>query len=337
MESLFMLVVLAVPIAAITGIVLSVKKQKKTALISFAVAIISLVLMVITVPDQANLSVKKDTIETNDRGLAIVKGATNSQAELSIDGQVIPNEKGHFSHEVELTDDTSKKIVITTQYKKEKLSKTVTVKASKAFIKYLAKEEQRLVAEKQAKKIELEEAEARTALELAEATPTKENYDKAFTLINALSNKNKELSDRLAHVHKAIQLAAEKTEKTTVAEAALGTAETQPTKENYETAKLAIAAIPGGAPQLTKRLETVNNSIVAAEQEAARQKEIAQATANAEAAPTGNQIEAPNTQIVLITPTGKKYHNRVCGNGNYSEATLEQAQAKGLDPCSKCF
>lgn len=40
---------------------------------------------------------------------------------------------------------------------------------------------------------------------------------------------------------------------------------------------------------------------------------------------------------VLITPTGKKYHLRACGKGNYSETTLEDAKARGLTPCKKCY
>lgn len=40
---------------------------------------------------------------------------------------------------------------------------------------------------------------------------------------------------------------------------------------------------------------------------------------------------------VLITRTGKRYHNKVCGNGNYFSATLKEAQSRGLTPCQKCY
>ena len=44
-----------------------------------------------------------------------------------------------------------------------------------------------------------------------------------------------------------------------------------------------------------------------------------------------------DSQIVLVTKTGSKYHNHKCGNGTYYEATLEDALARGLTPCKKCF
>ena len=40
---------------------------------------------------------------------------------------------------------------------------------------------------------------------------------------------------------------------------------------------------------------------------------------------------------VLVTRTGTKYHLKKCGNGTYYQATLDEALARGLDPCSKCF
>ncbi|EMF0308434.1 LysM peptidoglycan-binding domain-containing protein [Enterococcus hirae] len=62
-----------------------------------------------------------------------------------------------------------------------------------------------------------------------------------------------------------------------------------------------------------------------------RQQAIAQEQAVAQAQQQNNQ------QTVLITPTGKKYHNHVCGNGNYSPTTLQEALNRGLTPCEKCY
>lgn len=45
----------------------------------------------------------------------------------------------------------------------------------------------------------------------------------------------------------------------------------------------------------------------------------------------------PDVKMVLVTPTGKRYHSRVCGNGNFTEATLEHAKSRGLTPCKKCY
>ena len=44
-----------------------------------------------------------------------------------------------------------------------------------------------------------------------------------------------------------------------------------------------------------------------------------------------------NSQTVLVTRTGSKYHTHKCGNGTYYEATLDEALARGLTPCEKCY
>lgn len=43
--------------------------------------------------------------------------------------------------------------------------------------------------------------------------------------------------------------------------------------------------------------------------------------------------------MVWITKTGSKYHSHGnCGNSKYvSQVTRESAEARGLDPCSKCY
>ncbi|MEY8427316.1 Ig-like domain-containing protein [Lachnospiraceae bacterium 46-15] len=48
-----------------------------------------------------------------------------------------------------------------------------------------------------------------------------------------------------------------------------------------------------------------------------------------------NAVHAETT--VYVTRTGAKYHAHKCGNGNYYPASLSEAQARGLTPCSKCF
>ncbi len=40
---------------------------------------------------------------------------------------------------------------------------------------------------------------------------------------------------------------------------------------------------------------------------------------------------------VYVTPTGSRYHlDPNCGKGTYTEATLDEALARGLTPCKKC-
>lgn len=70
-----------------------------------------------------------------------------------------------------------------------------------------------------------------------------------------------------------------------------------------------------------------------------RQQAIAQEQARqaAQEQAIAQDQQQNNQQTVLITPTGKKYHNHVCGNGNYSPATLQEALNRGLIPCEKCY
>ncbi|HGF7902108.1 TPA: hypothetical protein QFO83_000209 [Enterococcus faecium] len=150
--------------------------------------------------------------------------------------------------------------------------------------------------------------------------------------------------------------------KVTEAESALSQAEANPTKENYATASAAIQALPENKQELTSRLAAIDSTIKAkeAEEERKKQEEIArqqaeqaqqeaiaqqqaeqaQQQAAAERASQQAQAAAPeqnNEQTVYVTPTGSKYHTHKCGNGTYTPATLSEAQARGLTPCSKCY
>nr|WP_237725435.1 hypothetical protein [Enterococcus lactis] len=163
--------------------------------------------------------------------------------------------------------------------------------------------------------------------------------------------------------------------KVTEAESALSQAEANPTKENYATASAAIQALPENKQELTSRLAAIDSTIKAkeAEEERKKQEEIArqqaeqaqqeaiaqqqaeqarqeaiaqqqaeqaQQQAAAEQASQQAQAAAPeqnNEQTVYVTPTGSKYHTHKCGNGTYTPATLSEAQARGLTPCSKCY
>ncbi|MGP5429630.1 thermonuclease family protein [Enterococcus malodoratus] len=73
-----------------------------------------------------------------------------------------------------------------------------------------------------------------------------------------------------------------------------------------------------------------------AQEAAAQQAAAAQAQAEAEAQQQ-TAAEPAQGQTVYVTPTGSKYHTHKCGNGTYTPATLEEAQGRGLEPCSKCF
>lgn len=73
-------------------------------------------------------------------------------------------------------------------------------------------------------------------------------------------------------------------------------------------------------------------------QEAAAAQAQAEAAAQAQQTAQAQQAAEPaQGQTVYVTPTGSKYHTHKCGNGTYSPATLEEAQARGLTACAKCY
>ncbi len=181
------------------------------------------------------------------------------------------------------------------------------------------------------------------AVELAETKQTKEQLDSATALVaNATLNKDS-LVQRLTTVQQKIT-AKEKAEKQiAAAREAVEKAEQEPTDDHYNQAIARIKELPNGNPDLTNRANNVKQTLTAQKEEDKKVAEAQKATeqqAQAAAAQTP-ESQVPNTQAVgntiLVTPTGSKYHNRKCGNGTYTEATLEQAQARGLTPCSKCF
>lgn len=49
------------------------------------------------------------------------------------------------------------------------------------------------------------------------------------------------------------------------------------------------------------------------------------------------QITASAEATVYITPTGKKYHKKKCGNGTYTKVKLSKAKKLGLTKCKKCY
>jgi hypothetical protein len=49
------------------------------------------------------------------------------------------------------------------------------------------------------------------------------------------------------------------------------------------------------------------------------------------------QVTASAEASVYVTPTGKKYHKKKCGNGTYTKVKISKAKARGLTPCKKCY
>lgn len=171
--------------------------------------------------------------------------------------------------------------------------------------------ENKIQAEKELQAEKLKEAT--DALILAEATPTRENYNKASTLVVALTTKDSTIVSRLDAVKQTVEA-----EEKIIAEA----------KEKAETER--IAAEEARIAEEAQR--------VAEEQRLANERAVAEENRIAQAAAAAAAPQQDNTgQRVLVTPTGSKYHIRKCGNGTYTDASLEEALARELEPCSKCF
>ncbi|MGM9902495.1 hypothetical protein E1H99_09920 [Enterococcus hirae] len=206
-------------------------------------------------------------------------------------------------------------------------------------------------AEKALKKEQ--KAREETEKKLQEEQKTREEAEKKLQEEQkAREEAEKKQQEELKAKEEAEKKLQEINQKTSTAETLLVQAETNPTRDNYNSALSAIQSIPGGNPNLSARLANVDSTIKATEAaqiaEQQRQQEIAQEQARQVAAQAEQQRQAQeqanqaaqqqNTQqTILVTRTGAKYHVRKCGNGTYTPATLEEAQSRGLTPCEKCF
>lgn len=192
------------------------------------------------------------------------------------------------------------------------------------------------------------------AVELAETKQTKEQVDSATALVTKATLNKDSLLKRLTTVQQKITEKEKTEQQIASAREAVEKAEQEPTDDHYNQAIARINELPNGNAELKNRANSVKQTLAAQKEEA---KKVAEAQKKAEqeaqkaateqqkvqaaAATQTPETPAPNTQAVsqrvLVTPTGKKYHNHVCGNGTYNESTLDQALAAGLEPCSKCF
>ena len=195
-----------------------------------------------------------------------------------------------------------------------------------------------------------------------QSTSSAQASSSSTTISESTADSSKEQIEKKKEEEKQKAEKAALEKKVTEAESALSQAEANPTKENYATASAAIQALPENKQELTSRLAAIDSTIKVkeAEEERKKQEEIARQQAEqaqqeaiaqqqaeqarqqaaAEQASQQAQAAAPeqnNEQTVYVTPTGSKYHTHKCGNGTYTPATLSEAQARGLTPCSKCY
>jgi hypothetical protein len=366
-------------IGLIAGIIFVVKNRrnalaKRKAWMLTGAGFLLLVLSVAFNEPAPKLVFTEDSVETNEEGLAIIKGQTNEQSTITVNGEKIKNNGESFTYKVTLKDEQPKKLSFVATIGSTDKAKMIEVKPSKKFIASLnnkADKEKTL-------------ADAKTALAAAENSPTQKNYDEAATLIASLDREEVELTDRLAIVkenipiYAAVALAEEKQTKEQVeaasalvkkeatlnrtalnkrlnlvqqkiveketqekqlsdARQAVEKAEQEPTDEHYNQALAKINELQNGNSDLDNRIKSVKQ-LLTAQKEAAKREAEAQKAAEAQAAQEAAQAATPESGMtVLVTRTGEKYHTRKCGNGDYYSATLEEAKNRGLTPCAKCY
>lgn len=119
-------------------------------------------------------------------------------------------------------------------------------------------EQERIEKEKQLKQ------EATEAVELVETEPTRENYDKAFTLIQSLDLADSTLENKLSDVKPLVE---EYEEKVSAVEEAIAKAEETKDRETYEQAYELAAALPIKNARLDNRLVSLNRELTKIEEE----------------------------------------------------------------------
>lgn len=232
-------------------------------------------------------------------------------------------------------------------------------------------EQERLAEEQRLEEERLEHEEklkvASHSIEKLEEEPTRKNYDSAKVLVSELAEPDTELESRLK---KGLILVEEYEEALEVAIAATETAENDSTRENYEKATILVSSLSVKDTSLSKRLETVEDNIVAIEKKAeqdrlakekAQQEEadrIAKEKAEAEKAKDNtpsssssgsqqtNSAPAQTTppadtvaKTVYIAPqSGTKYHYSPNCRGlskanSINEISLTDAKNQGYDLC----
>ncbi|WP_265459137.1 hypothetical protein [Enterococcus sp. HY326] len=318
--------------------------------------------------EEAFLTIEKASITTSEAGTATISGETNPDSTVKIDEKTIETDDGSFNHEISLTSLTDKNVVVTIDFNGDELKKEVLVRPSSTFIETTERADAETVlalAEKNPNQKNYDQAFTLiaslskeysdiserlaiieehlpiiTAIEAAETDPTRTNLTIAQEKLEQATLNKSALTSRVTSIEENVIKKEEVEKQTADALAAVEKAEQSLNDEDYNQAVTLLAALPTTNTDLTNRIEQVNQSIANKKAEEQRIAEEAAATAAAEAAAAAEEnanAQTPTAQMVMVTPTGKKYHTHKCGNGNYSEATLDEALARGLTPCAKCF
>ena len=350
------------------------KKPKKMVLIEIAVSFVVMIVAIVLMPTETiTLKIPESSVKTNEEGIALISGTTNKNSEITIDGKKVENEAGSFVYELSLEDNQTQELTVVATKDKNKLTKTVKIIPSQRFVAHLKKQaneekEQQTLEEIEAaltlaeknptvKNYDVASTLAQTlskqyadvdqrlatvkehipiytSVDLAEKEQNRQKLDAATALVTTATLNKKSLETRLTTLKDKIEANERLEKQLTSAREAVEKAEQEPNDTNYNQAIAKIKDIPNGQADLTNRLNTVKQTINTQKEEA---KKIAEAQKVEQEAANAAAAETPVSEKVFVTSTGKKYHTHKCGNGTYTESTLDAAVARGLTPCAKCY
>ena len=161
---------------------------------------------------------------------------------------------------------------------------------------------------------------------------SKEEHNNNIKTIAAISEQvnqcNNEYNELEEHIHKLTATKDELTTKHTTLTTTVSSLKTQIATEESRIA--------------SEEKAKAERERLAAEQAAREEAERLAASQNYASSSNGYVATVNEDNIgsmVWITKTGSKYHSHGnCGNSKYvSQVTRESAEARGLDPCSKCY
>lgn len=187
-----------------------------------------------------------------------------------------------------------------------------------ALEKEQEEQEKKEVAEKQARQLE----EIESALTLAESEPTRENYDKAFTLISSLTQENESFADRLTKVEETVKI---EEEKILAVEAALEKAEQEETRSAVEEAEVLTAGLVVQNDTFNSRLQQTKSVVEEKERVAAEEERKAEEARQAEVAAQ----KAKEERQALIAAEKKEEEKQAAKKAEESKAAQKsQAQTQ---------
>ncbi|QQP70435.1 hypothetical protein JHE06_00925 [Carnobacterium sp. CS13] len=223
------------------------KPKKKSAMITLA-SVVVIIGAAMFVPAEAMLRMEASEVETNAKGVAIIEGTTNSNATVTADGIKIKINDGKFSYKVTLEDHKSDKVTFVAEIEDSQTEKIITVTASEEYVAFLNEQKEE---EERMKKVE-------TALALAEDEPTQENYDKAATLVSALTKEYDTIEKRLEDISVYIK-----------AETAVALAEKELSPTTLKDAQNLVKIVNLNKDSFSDRLETIQGKVTEREEQLA--------------------------------------------------------------------